>query len=130
MKLKIHYRPFNSGGKGGQHGNRTANAIEASVTLPDGRVLKTTSQTDRSQQVNRRIARAQLAAKVRDALEPEAERRETAGWGNVKRRVRTYHEPDDRVVDTSGFQRSYRQTVGRGEIGELVEERRLRKVVS
>lgn len=125
MKLKIRYRAYNSGGKGGQHNNKTMNAIEASVVLPDGRKISARSEM-KSQHQSKKYARAVLVGRVRQALEPEAERGQTAGWGNADQRVRTYHEPDDRVVDTSGFQRSFKQTVGKGEIGELLEERRRR----
>lgn len=63
-------------------------------------------------------------------MEEEWERGATAGWGNSGRRVRTYHEPDDRVTDESGFQASYRQTVGRDDLRSLIEGRRARKLAT
>lgn len=126
MRLKIRYRAYNSGGPGGQHQNRSENAIEASVTLPDGREVKARSEM-KSQHASKRAARAILASRVREALTPPKERGRVAGFGK-EGRVRTYHEPNDRVSDESGFAASFRQTVGRGRMEELIEERRKRLV--
>ena len=94
MRLRITYRAFNSGGKGGQHGNRTMNAITASVALDDGRTIQATSQSLKSQHANKRAATAILKQRVREALEgPPKERIRNAET------VRTYHEADNRVTD-------------------------------
>jgi protein subunit release factor A len=123
MRLPIHFRFFKSSGPGGQHRNKTMSAVEASVTLPDGRVIRATAQTDKSQHRNKRAARAILLGRVRVALQPETERRRTAGWGEAGR-VRTYHEPDNRVTDhASGLTMSYRETVGRGDLAPMIESR-------
>jgi peptide chain release factor 1 len=124
MRLPIHYRAFASSGPGGQHRNRTLSAIEASVVLPDGRTIRAVSQTDKSQHRNKRKARAVLLGRVREAMRPEEERRRTAGWGEVDR-IRTYHEPDNRVTDhASGLQLPYREIVGRGDLGPMIDARR------
>jgi protein subunit release factor A len=53
----------------------------------------------------------------------ELERRMTADFG-VKR-IRTYNEHDDRVTDDEyGMQYSYRHTVGKGDISNIIEDRR------
>lgn len=95
MKLRIHERFFVGSGAGGQHRNRTESCVEAWVELPDGRKVSATASGERSQYANRRAARAVLRARVREALEPPGVGRGAAG----EERVRTYHEPDNRVVD-------------------------------
>jgi len=110
MKPKIQYRAFNSGGKGGQHGNRSMNAIEAWVILPDGRKISATS-TYKSQQTSKKMARARLLSRVQAELEPRRER------GKDGERVRTYHEVDNRVTDhASGV------TIPYGLLGKMFDE--------
>ena len=117
--LKIRYRPFNSGGKGGQHANKTLNAIEATTSLPDGRIVKATSQTSKSQHVNKRLAQQCLASRVLEAMKPARERRRQGD------RVRTYHAVRNDVVDhASGEHRSYKDVIDGDAFGELVEARR------
>ena len=127
MRLPISYRPFNSGGKGGQHSTRTLNAMEVSVTLPDGRRIVAASSSHKSQWRNKARAEKVLACRVRLALEPATERR-TAGEV-----VRTYSMADDRVTDhASGEKRRYRDVVAARRataFGELVEARRRAKTV-
>ncbi len=119
QQLKIHYRPFNSGGKGGQHGNKTLNAIEATVRLPDGRLIKATSQTSKSQHVNKKLAQNTLACRVIEAMKPARER------PFLTERVRTYHAVRNDVIDhASGEHRSYRDVVDGKAFGELVAARR------
>lgn len=123
MPLKVNYRPYNSGGKGGQHANKTLNAIEATVRLPDGRTIKANASTSKCQHTNKRKALGVLVARVREALQPERTR------PDLSERVRTYHKCDDRVTDhASGEKRSYRDVTavhGRGvAFDELVDARR------
>lgn len=124
MRLTITYRAFNSGGKGGQHGNRSMNAIEASVELPDGTTLRATSKTCKSQHANKKLATAQLAAKVREYYRDEPDRGETAGFG-AQGRIRTYHQPGDRVVDEAGPTFTWNHTVGKGDLSEVIDARRM-----
>lgn len=125
MRLPISFRYFKSSGPGGQHRNKTMSAVEATVTLPDGRVLRAVAQTEKSQHRNKRIARALLLTRAREALKPEEERRRTAGWGEGNR-VRTYHEPDNRVQnhDAGGLTLSYSAVVDKGDLGPMIEARR------
>ena len=118
--LKINYRPFNSGGKGGQHGNRSLNAMECTVKLPDGRIIKAVSTTSKCQHTNRKRAQKVLAARVISALQRVRER----GFAAIER-VRTYHAVDNRVTDhASGLKRSYRDVMDGDGFGELVKARR------
>ena len=122
MNLKISYRTFNSGGKGGQHSNRSENAVECSVTLPDGREIKAASTPHKSQWRNRKAAERALLSKVREALKPERER------PDLSETVRTYHAVDNRVVDhASGERASYKRVVDKDKVEEfarLVDARR------
>lgn len=118
MNLRIRYRAYNAGGPGGQKSNKTLNAVEASVELPDGRTIRATSET-KSQHRSRKLARALLAAKVREALAPPDPERYAAG----RERIRTYHEPDNRVVDhRTGGRWSFRDTVGAGDLATVIDE--------
>jgi protein subunit release factor A len=115
MKLKIQYRAFNSGGKGGQHGNRSMNAIQAWVDLPDGRRISATS-TMKSQHTSRKMARALLLTRVKAAFDKQKPR--VVGG----ERVRTYHEADNRVTDhASGLVVPFRSLDKR--FGDLIRAR-------
>ena len=124
MRLRIKYRAFNAGGKGGQHNNRTYSAIEATTTLPDGRLIRAQSKSSKSQHRNKKAAANLLRVRVLDALRTEKERQITAGWGDASRRVRTYHEPDNRVTDTMGDRFTYSEIVGKCNIAPVLESRR------
>lgn len=120
MKLKIDYRAFNSGGKGGQHSNRTFNAIEASVQLPDGALIKTTAQTSKSQKTNRKLARLQLLSLVRKRYKSDKER------GEHGERIRNYHAVDNRVkCEASGLVRPYKSVLSDSDaFGEMIAARK------
>lgn len=111
----IVFRAYNSGGKGGQHGNRSMNAIEAKH-LPTG--LTATSSL-KSQHRNRKLATRLLLSRVvayyRRQLDDSRE-------APPDERVRTYHECDNRVVDhRTGEKWSYADTVGKGKLAEIIE---------
>jgi protein subunit release factor A len=122
MRLPITYRAFNSGGKGGQHGNRSLNAMELSVTLPDGRVIKAASTHHKSQWDNKRQAEKALKVRVKEALTPERERPDLTAV------VRTYHQPTNMVRDhASGSVGSYKRIIDKDKVDDftdLVDARR------
>lgn len=91
--MKINYRRYNSGGKGGQHQNRSENAVEAWVEI-DGVRISARSEL-KSQHRNKKLASALLLCRVRDHLSLGNRERFSA----PQERVRTYHEPDNRVID-------------------------------
>jgi len=119
MNLKINYRPYNSGGKGGQHSNKTLNAIEATVKLPDGRLIKANSLCFKSQYQNKKAAEKVLLSRVREALKPIHERPDTS------EQVRTYNKCRNEVIDhASGERRRYKDVMeGKDAFGDLVNAR-------
>ena len=110
----VKFRPFKSRGAGGQHKNTTLSAIEA-THLPTG--IKATASM-RSQHQSKKMALKVLMARVAAHFEKPIER-----YRASDERIRTYHEPDNRVVDhRSGKQFSFRQTVGKGDISTIIEQ--------
>ncbi len=65
---------FRSGGKGGQHQNRTESGVRL-THLPTG--IVTSSRASRSQHRNKAEALARLRARITSMLEPTAERTAT-----------------------------------------------------
>ena len=110
---------FRASGKGGQKVNKTNSAVRI-THIESG--LSAESQESRIQQQNREIAFKKLCKKLVDHY-CKKEQKERYGAG--KEVVRTYHQPDDRVTDTNtGTKTSFRSTVGKGDISELVKIRR------
>lgn len=109
---------FRSGGKGGQHQNKTNSGIRI-THIESG--LAAECREERSQTMNKKKAFRKLAKKLIEYyLEREKKERYEAGFEVV----RTYHEPDDRIVDhSSGRKYSFKQTVGKGDISLLIEDR-------
>lgn len=116
MKFDIHdvkFRPFKSRGSGGQHKNTTLSAIEA-THVPTG--IKATASM-RSQHQSKKMALKVLMARVAAHFEVPTER-----YRASDDRVRTYHEPDNRVTDhRTGKQFSYKKTIGKGDISMLID---------
>lgn len=124
-KNAVKFRAFNSGGKGGQHGNRSMNAIEASLCPTVARklgipALKATATTSKSQHQNRALAARILKVKIREAL-----RSDKARYGAGAGRVRNYHEPDNRVTDSTGARWLYTEVMGKPSgFAAAIDERR------
>jgi peptide chain release factor 1 len=109
---------FKSGGKGGQHQNKTDSGVRI-THIESG--LSAESRSGRSQLSNRKEAFRKLADKLVEHYVLQ-EKRERYGSTKV---IRTYHEPDDRVVDMeSGMRYSYKHTVGKGRLERVIEDRR------
>jgi len=111
----LRFRFYNSGGPGGQHSNRTENAVEV-THIPTGiKANGALKSQHRSRKAALKVLRSRLYAHYK-AL--GAKERYAAGF----ERVRTYHEPNDRVVDhRTGKTWSYRRTVGKGDLSDVIE---------
>lgn len=116
-KSDLKWRTFRASGPGGQHRNKTESAVEV-VHLPTG--IKATSSL-KSQIQNRKIALKVLVSRLQayytEQLKPKVE-------VNAER-IRTYHEPDNRVIDhASGLTMSYREVVEKNNLGPMIEARK------
>lgn len=93
---------YKSGGKGGQHANKTDSAIRI-THLPTGLVVQ--SQEGRSQHHNKDIALNTLRLKLiqldRDKKSEESQIKKTlvVGLGKRSEKIRTYNYPQNRVTD-------------------------------
>lgn len=110
---------FRASGKGGQHRNKTDSAVRI-THIESG--MSSECTTHRSQHKNKREAFRKLVKKLISRFgRKEARARFAAG----QKTVRSYHEPNDRVTDhDSGKTYSYRHTVGKGDLSELIADRR------
>jgi len=107
---------FSGTGKGGQHRNKHQNCCRC-IHEPTGIMANGTSS--RSREDNKRQAYITCLSRIQAHLHKDKERF-LAG----NERVRTYHEPDNRVVDhSSGFTDTYQNVMTKGFIDEMVEAR-------
>jgi peptide chain release factor 1 len=90
--LRIDY--YRGSGKGGQHRNKTDSACRI-THLPTGIVAQ--SEEERSQPRNRKAAFARLTSQVVPLMKEAALR--SVPREKSTERIRTYHEPDQRVKD-------------------------------
>lgn len=109
---------FSGTGKGGQHRNKHQNCCRA-VHVPTG--IKATGQRSRSREDNKRDAIGVCMARIVAEFSPQIAR-----YRATDERVRTYHEPDNRVTDhASGQSLTYKQAVIAGDMGQLIDARRM-----
>ena len=107
-------------GPGGQKRNKTDSAVRI-THLPTG--MNEYCCDTPSQGRNKATAFRKLAMRVAAVMTEADKPTERYAAGNKV--IRTYHEPDDRVTDAShDKQFSYRRTVGKGAIGDILESRR------
>lgn len=108
---------FSGKGAGGQYRNKHQNCCRI-THIPTGMVE--TGQSHRERPANQREAFQKLAKRVVDHYSKE-ELRER--YGSVER-VRTYNEPDNRVVDhASGLQAQYSEIVGKNDLEPMITAR-------
>ena len=124
FKNAISYRAFSSGGPGGQHQNTTENAIEASleqrVAVELGIPAVKATSSLKSQHASKKAA----ARTLRSRIQIEIKKRDHRGRGFDRARVRNYHQPDNRVTDSTGLRWSWDETVGKCRIGQCIDGRR------
>lgn len=110
---------FRGHGPGGQHRNKTDSCVRI-THIESG--LSACGTADRSQRSNREFAFRTLAAKIVRYYGIADKRKERGESGAL---VRTYHQPDNRVIDhKSGFRQSYDAVIRSGDIGPMIEMRR------
>jgi peptide chain release factor 1 len=107
---------YSGTGKGGQHRNKHQNCCRC-IHEPTGITANGTSS--RSREDNKRNAYIVCRSRVERSFHKDKERY-LAG----SERIRTYHEPDNRVVDhASGLVDTYQNVVEKGYIDDMVEAR-------
>lgn len=130
-KGDVRFETFRAGGKGGQHQNKTETGVRARWHDENLNLMFVAeSRETRSQERNKELALARLQEKVDAAYNARIEavkasyRQDapTIGFG-AERRVRTYNEKTDTVTNhASGAKFSFRQTVGKDDVEEMIDE--------
>lgn len=116
---------FSGTGAGGQYRNKHQNCVRL-THIESGTV--TTGQEQRSRDQNLRDAFRKMA-KILVARFLGDQRK--ARWPGNPLTIRTYHEPDNRVVDhESGLQQPYNVVVAGRDLSRMIEARRAARVES
>ncbi len=115
VDLRVDYTK--GSGAGGQKRNKTESAVRI-THIPTG--MTGYSEDQRSQTQNKKTAFRRLAEKLVPLMKREIVRERYAA-GHV--RIRTYHEPDQRVTDkrASGKRWRYDDVVHGDSLGEVIE---------
>jgi protein subunit release factor A len=117
-KKDFRVETFRSGGPGGQHQNKTESGVRI-THIPTG--LKAECRETKSQRQNKTIAFKRLA----DLLVQRVMQDLTRENGISFEVIRSYHEPEDRVVDkASGERWTYAHIVEKRNIGDAIDARR------
>lgn len=107
---------FSGTGPGGQHRNKSENCCRC-IHEPTG--IRATAASARSRKSNMESALKVCRARVAAHFQKDKER----GLAGTER-IRTYHEPDNRVIDhASGYQDTYANVVIKGDMSGMVEAR-------
>ena len=123
-KNLVTVEPYNSGGPGGQHSNKTLNAVRL-IHQPTG---ITSSSQMKSFPQNLKIAWQILATRLQDHFlqkqqdEENTLRQEARGGGNRSDKIRTYNYPQDRVTDHRTKTKYSLQSIISGDISQLLED--------
>lgn len=112
---------FSGTGAGGQHRNKHQNCCRI-IHLETG--IMTTGQNSRERPANQKEAFHKLVAKIL----PLYLAKEDASIHKSNERIRTYHEPRNICTDhASGVTRTYKEVVTDGNLGDLLDARRIAK---
>lgn len=102
-------------GPGGQHRNKTESCIR--ITHIESGLSEYCCES-RSQHTNLKLAFRRLAKRLVDLYVGQDQKER---WAAGHERVRTYHEPEDRVTcHQSGEKFSFKETIGRGDMDPLI----------
>lgn len=107
---------YRGSGKGGQHRNKRDTACRI-TDLETG--ISACSEEHKSQSQNKKAAFKRLTDRLLKYYESKEQK------DPIKlERSRSYHEPEDRVIDhITGRRYSYKKTVGKGDISQMIEDR-------
>ena len=112
------YEWFSGTGKGGQHRNKHQNCCRC-IHIDTG--IRANGTSSRSREANKQAAFIECERRVKQLTHLDIER-----YRASSERVRTYHEPDNRVIDhKSGATDTYKNVVLSANIGNMIHERRL-----
>lgn len=112
---------FRCGGNGGQNVQKRDTGVRV-VDIQTGLVGE--SRVHRTQAQNKKEAFRKLCDKL---VQYYCKKENKSRLSAPDKVIRTYHEPDDRITDhVTGNKFSYRQTVGKGDISEIIENRILK----
>ena len=107
---------FSGTGKGGQHRNKHQNCCRC-IHEPTG--ITANGTNSRSREDNKRASYVTCLSRVLAHFHEDTERYQAGS-----ERIRTYHEPDNRVTDhASGHTDTYTNVVLKNYIDEMVEAR-------
>lgn len=113
---QFRYEWFSGTGKGGQHRNKHQNCCRC-IHIPTGIMANGTSS--RSREDNKNTAYNVCINRVRAYYHKDTERY-LAG----QERIRTYHEPDNRVTDhASGVTDTFVNVVVKADMSKVIEAR-------
>ena len=113
---QFRYEWFSGTGKGGQHRNKHQNCCRC-IHEPTG--ITANGTNSRSREDNKRQAYISCLSRVQAHFHED-----TLRYQAGSERIRTYHEPDNRVVDhASGHTDTYTNVMEKGSFDEMVEER-------
>lgn len=122
-KKDLRIERIRGSGAGGQKRNKTSSAVRI-THIPTG--LVGYSEDERSQHQNQKTAFRRLADKLVPLIKQETVRERYAAGHE---RVRSYHEPDQRVTDSRvpGRQWRYDDVIEGGALSEIIREVKLAK---
>lgn len=110
---------FSGTGAGGQHRNKHQNCLRL-THIPSG--ITVTAQGERDRPGNQRIAVEKMQVLLKAYYHPEVQEQRF----KATEEIRVYREVDNLVKDhASGMELTYKEVVLDGDLGELIEARKM-----